>query len=276
MKKLLILSIVLAVLSIVACKKSGSSGNSGSNNSWLSSVSSWSPQTMIVDSFTYDSSHRLASFIQTAYDTSSGSPITNSWSAVFALPGGSSTPPQTYTNNLSGVTETHQLSYDGQGRIIKDTSLGSSGWVIYFSYPNGNIAITALYNGTIANSIVDTLFMSGGNIGSVHVYGPNNAGTADSLEGEVKYGFGSIGNPAYHATLTGSIGPLMYILAISGYGGNLDAISQNAINSMSGVGSGLPPGVTIDFTLTTDSQGRLSSQSASFGGFGGSISYRYY
>ena len=120
--------------------------------------------------------------MQFEYDTSTGTPnYAYTWSAIFSLPAGSSAPPSSYTNNLTGTTELHQLTYDAQGRIVKDSSLGSSGWVIYFSYPANEIAITALYDGTIANSIVDTLFLSNGNIGSAHTYGPNNAGTADSL-----------------------------------------------------------------------------------------------
>jgi YD repeat-containing protein len=277
MKNLLLLSFVLAALLIVSCKKGNSSGNSGSNSSYLSSVTVVTPQKVVIDSFAYDSSHRLASFIQTTFDTTSGSPVTGSWSAVFALSAGSSAPPQTYTNNLTGVTETHQLIYDGQGRIIKDTSLGGSGWVIYFSYPNSNINITALYDGTVANSIADTMTISNGNIGTAQYYAPNNFGTADSLEGVLKFGFSSISNPAYHATLTGSIGPLMQILAFSGFGGGLDAISQKAFNSEDVVLSdGVPPNTTIPFTLTTDSQGRLSTQSAGFGGVGITITYRYY
>jgi hypothetical protein len=229
-----------------------------------------------VDSFSYDSSHRVASYQQFEYDTSTGTPNSGNWSAIFSLPAGSSAPPSSYTNNLTGASELHQLTYDAQSRIIKDSSLGSSGWVIYFSYPSNEIAITALLDGTIGNSIVDTLFLSNGNIGSAHIYGPNNAGTADSLEESIKYGFSGTSNPAYHSAITSSVGPLLYILAISGYGGNYDAISQKAYNSISGVGDGLPSGVTINFTLSTDAQGRLSQQSVNFAGTEAIISYRYY
>jgi hypothetical protein len=275
MKKLPLYLTSLLLLFIYSCKKSNSSSNSSNSNSWLSSVTNYSAQESIVDSFSYDSAHRLASFTQFGYDTSGGSPISSSWSAIFSLPAGTAAP-TSYTNDLTGTPEMHQLSYDAQGRIIKDSSLGSSGWVIYFGYPNGNIAINAYYDGTVANSLLDTLFMSNGNIGSFHVYGPNNAGTADSLEGVIKYGFSGIANPAYHSTLTNSIGPLIYILEISGYGGTFDAISQKVLNSMSGQTDGLPIGVTISYKLTTDSQGRLSQQSASYGGSYATIVYRYY
>jgi hypothetical protein len=277
MKKSPLYLMAAALFLFTACKKSSSSHNNNSNsNAWLSSVTSWSSPTSIVDSFSYDSSHRVATYMQFEYDTSTGTPSAYTWSAVFSLPAGNSAPPASYTNNLTGTNELHQLYYDGQSRIIKDSSLGSSGWVIYFSYPSNEIAITALYDGTIANSIVDTLFLSGGNIGNVHIYAPNNAGTADSLEGTIKFGFSGISNPAYHSAITSSVGPLLYILAISGFGGNYDAISQNAFNSLSGVGDGLPSGVTFNYTLSTDAQGRLSQQSISVGGSESTISYRYY
>ena len=278
MRKLPLLFLTaLLLLFIYSCKKSSSSNNNNANsNAWLSSVTSWSSPTRIVDSFTYDSASRVASYMQFEYDTSTGTPGAYTWSAVFSLPAGSSAPPSSYTNNLTGTNELHQLTYDAQGRIVKDTSLGSSGWVIYFSYPANEIAITALYDGTIANSIVDTLFLSNGNIGNTHIYFPNNAGTADSLEGSVKYGFSSLSNPAYHSAITSSIGPLLYILAISGFGGNYDPVSQKVFNSLSGVGDGLPSGVTINYTLSTDAQGRLSEQSVNFGGSQGIIAYRYY
>jgi len=277
MRKLPLFLTALLVLFIYSCKKSNSSNNNNANsNSWLSSVTSWSSPTSVVDSFSYDSSHRVASYQQFEYDTSTGTPISGNWSAIFSLPAGSSAPPSSYTNNLTGVSELHQLYYDGQGRIVKDSSLGSSGWVIYFSYPANEIAITGFWDGTIANSIVDTLFLSNGNIGSAHIYGPNNAGTADSLEQSIKYGFSGTSNPAYHSAITSSVGPLLYILAISGYGGNYDAISQKAYNAISGVGDGLPSGVTINFTLSDDAQGRLSQQSVNFAGTEAIISYRYY
>jgi hypothetical protein len=277
MRKLPLFLTALLLFFTYSCKKSNSSNNNNSNsNSWLSSVTSWSSPTSVVDSFAYDSSHRIASYMQFEYDTSTGTPTSAGWSAVFSLPAGSSAPPSSYMNNLTGSNELHQLYYDAQGRIVKDSSLGSSGWVIYFSYPANEIAITALYDGTIANSIVDTLFLNGGNAGNVHIYGPNNAGTADSLEGSIKFGFSGLANPAYHSAITSSVGPLLYILAISGFGGNYDAISQKAFNSLSGVGDGLPSGVTFNYSLSTDAQGRLSRQSISVGGSASVITYKYY
>lgn len=264
------------LLLLSACKKHNSTNTTSNSNAYLSSLTSWSPGTAIVDSFSYDSSHRVASFMQFEFDTSGGYPVSANWSAVFSLPAGSSAPPSSYTNNLTGNSELHQLFYDGQGRIVKDSSTGYSGWIIYFSYPNNNVAITALLDGTIGNSLVDTLYLSGGNVGNVHVYGPNNAGTADSLEAVIKFGYSGIANPAYHSALASSIGPLIYILSFSGYGANIDPISEKAFNSLGGVGSGLPSNVTINYTLTTDSQGRLTQQSVNYAGAAGTLTYRYY
>ncbi|HTR29052.1 MAG TPA: hypothetical protein VMH27_07265 [Puia sp.] len=280
MRKLPLFPAVIGLLFFCSCKKSNSAhNNNGSGaNSWVSSITSYSPsdQESIVDSFAYDSAHRLASYQQFGYDTSGGYAYSASWSAIFSLPAGSTAPPATYTNDLTGTQELHQLSYDAQGRIIKDSSLGTSGWVIYFGYPNNNIAFNAYYDGTIANSLLDTLFMSNGNISSYHVYLPNNDLTADSLEGNVKAGYSGLANPCYHSVITSSIGPLIYALAISGYGGNFDAISQKALNSVSGLVDGLPFNTTVTYTQVTDSQGRLARESASLGGSSGIITYRYY
>lgn len=279
MPKLTLFLTITALLLVVSCKKSNSSHNSAGSaaNSWVSSITSYSPtdQESIVDSFTYDSTHRIASYQQLGYDTSGGIAYTGNWSAIFALPAGTA-PPATYTNDLTGVQEVHQLTYDAQGRILEDSSLGSSGWVIYFSYPNNNIAIDAYYDGTIANSLLDTLFMSNGNISGFHIYGPNNAGTADSLEGNLKLGFSGLANPCYHSAITSSVGPLIYILAISGYGGNFDAISQKALSSVSGMIDGLPGNTTVNYAQVTDGQGRLSRESASYGGGSSIITYRYF
>jgi hypothetical protein len=277
MKKLPLFFAALALFLFCACKKTNSSHNTHSNaNDWLSSVTNFSLVERVVDSFSYDSFHRIVSFQQFAYDTSGGYPSAGRWSAIFSLPADSSAPPSAYTNDITGTPESHLLSYDGQGRIVKDSSAGASGWIIYFSYPDDNIAITALYFGTVAYGFVDTLFMSGGNLAGYHIYKPNTAGTADSLEGVVKYGFSAVANPVYHPSIARSIGPLIYIFQVSGYGGIFDAVSENVLNSISGQIAGLPSGVAFPFDLVTDSQGRLTQQSADYGGGFARIVYRYY
>jgi hypothetical protein len=265
-------------LFVLSCKKSGSSNNVVTSSSdYLSSVTNSSPRTKLVDSFTYDNSHRLAGLAQYAYDTSSGSPVFNSWKVSFTLPADGSAPAAyTYSDN-QGNNDPHQLYYDGQGRISKDTSVSGSGFVIYFSYPGSDIAIKVLFDGTPLNNQIDTLFLNNGNVGSEHIYFPNNAGTADSLEGNLQFGYGTDPNPAYHSGQLANVSPLLHILQFDGYGSFMDPISQRALNSAAGAGDGLPVSTTVNYNQTNDSKGRLSQMTANVGGFGNStILFAYY
>jgi hypothetical protein len=277
MKKWSLLLCAFILFFVFACKKSGSPGNNPSSSSYLSSITSYSPQTRIVDSFTYDSTHRIARFAQYVYDSSQGSPSFYGFTVDFALPA-SGWQPSSYTYNsvpASGAPNLHQLSYDGQGRISKDTSVSGSHFVTYYSYANNNIASTVLFDGTRQNNQVDTLFMNNGNVGTEHVYYPNNNATADSLEGNLQFGYASTANPAYHAETTNSIGPLLFILNFDGYGNFADFISKNVLNKVSAA-AGLPPGASINYNLINDSKGRLSQMTAFFGGASETIIYKYY
>ena len=275
MKKWLPILLLPLIGSVVSCKKSGSSNNNHNNNAWLSSVVSRQPQTRVIDSFYYDSSHRITGFSQFQYDSSQGSPTFGAWSVRFAY-AGTASQPSSYLYVYGSAADIHALSYDAQGRITRDTSVSGTGYVARYSYPGGNLATTVLFDGTPMNNQIDTLFLSNGNIASLHIYYPNAAGTADSLEGAVNFGFTSLANPAYHANITNSIGPLLYILQLDGYGSSVDPISQQAFNSVGGIGSGLPPGVSLKYNQTTDSQGRLIELSSPLGPAAGSISFTYY
>jgi hypothetical protein len=276
MKKWLLILFLPFVLWVTSCKKSGSSNNTHNNNAWLSSVVSLQPQTRVIDSFYYDSSHRITGFSQFEFDSSQGYPSFGEWVAQFVYPAGTSFQPYSYAYFIGSFADIHALTYDAQGRISRDTSISGTGYVAHYSYPNGNIATTVLFDGTPANNQIDTLFLSNGNVATLRIYYPNAAGTADSLAGAVNFGFTSLANPAYHADLTNSIGPLLYILQLDGYGSSVDPISQHAFNSVGGTGSGLPPGVTLKYNQTTDSQGRLTELSSPLGPVAGSISFTYY
>lgn len=275
MKKWLLI-LLPSVIWAASCKKSGSSNNNHPNNSWLSAVVSLQPQTRVVDSFRYDSSHRITAFTQYQYDSSQGYPTFGEWAVQFAYPAGTNSQPSSYLYVTGVITDIHALTYDAQGRITRDTSVSGTGYVAHYSYPNGNIATTVLFDGTLKNNQIDTLFLSGGNVTMLRVYYPNAAGTADSLSGAANFGFTSLANPAYHADMTNSIGPLLYILQLDGFGSSVDPISQHAFNTVSGVGSGLPPGVSLKYNQTTDAQGRLIELSSPLGPVAGSISFTYY
>ncbi|HVS97520.1 MAG TPA: hypothetical protein VHE54_13595 [Puia sp.] len=277
MKKWLPILLIPGVFWAVSCKKGGSSNNGNPNNTaYLSSVVSIQPQTRVIDSFYYDSAHRLARFTQYEYDSSQGYPVAGAWSAYFAYPAGNGAAPSSYLYAAGSIADLHALAYDTQGRISKDTSLSGTGYVATYTYPGGNLATTVLFDGTRMNNQIDTLFLDGGNVTNLRIYYPNDAGTADSLEGNVNFGFTSLTNPAYHQAMTNAIGPLIYILQLDGFGSSVDPVSQHAFNSVSGVGSGLPPGISLKYNQKTDSQGRIIELSSSLGPVAGSITFTYY
>jgi hypothetical protein len=274
----LFLFLSLALL-IGSCKKSGSGSNKPSNSSYLSSVNIRSSQTQVIDSFTYDNAHRLTVFAQFKFDTTSGSPLADGLIATFAYTGNSQVADSyTFTQLSSGTnSDLHQLSYDGQNRIVKDTSLSGSGYVNYFSYSGNNIVSRLLFDGTAGNNQIDTVFLSNGNISSQHFYYPNNAGTADSLSGAPQYGYSSSLNPLYHSEIAGTTGPLLNLLAYDGYGGFNDFLSPDAVNKTWNLGNGLPAGTVFNFNLSADSKGRVALMTINATGIGSTtIAFNYY
>lgn len=278
MKKSTLSLLTAASLFIVSCHKNNGAGNSPtSNDNYLSSVVTWSGQQILVDSFSYDGSHRLARYGQYVYSAGSTTPD-QGWSATFALPGNDA-PPTAYTYTTldnPGAQDLHQLSYDGNGRIIKDTSLSGTGFVAYYTYPSNAIATTVYFDFDVRDHQVDTLFMSNGNISKEKVYYPNAAYTADSLEGSTQYSFSGVTNPAWHPAVANSIGPLLFILNIDDYGSPLDPLSKNAFSKVGIVDTGLPVGYGYTFNQQTDSKGRLVQLTPVGGAAGDKVVYNYY
>ena len=234
-------------------------GSASSGVSLLAAIHQYTAGYQVCDSFQYDSVHRVVGFLQSVYDSTKGSPLSSGFNTYFAYSGGSSLP-YAYTQAIDGFsfTDKHLLTYDSQGRIVKDTSLSGSGFVCHYAYPGDDIASTLLFNGSPGNNQIDTLFLTGGNILSGHVYYPNMEGSADSLSAVFQSGFAAYANPGYNPTVSPAIGPLLYLLAIDGYGGYSDYISKNAVSRISGSGQGLPPGTVIGITYTPDAQNRAA------------------
>jgi hypothetical protein len=183
MKKYPIYLCTIIVFFVISCKKSNSGGNTNeAATSYVSSVISTSSQQQIIDSFTYDSTHRLGSYMITIYDTTSGYPQFNSQVLKF-LYNGSNTYPSYYNAYDTALGNTngdyHLLSYDAQNRITKDTSLSGSGYVAYYSYPSNNLAATILWEGTLQDNLVDTLYMANGNMGTEIIYDAEIPGQPD-------------------------------------------------------------------------------------------------
>ncbi|HET6254358.1 MAG TPA: hypothetical protein VFE32_09800 [Puia sp.] len=253
---------------LYSCKKSNSGGGTPPTPYYLSSAVALSPQQRIVDSFHYDTLNRIDTFTQSIYDTTSGSPMFNTWMVQFAYQGADTRPSwyNYYDQPLGGYGDYHLLSYDTDDRIAKDTSLSGSGYVTYFSYPNNNIAATTFYEGTPDNNLIDTLYVGSGNIDREAVYFSDIPGQPDVQEANVHFTDASTANPAYHAAISNSIGPLLFNLTFNGNGDFVDFISKNAFNGAAG----------INYTLSTDSKGRLAKMAASVGGTSGTIVFTYY
>jgi hypothetical protein len=279
MKKYPLPLLILGLFLIFSCHKTNSGNNTTTSiSTYLSSVVSYSPQSRTVDSFSYDSLNRLGQFSQYIYDTTSGSPLYQTFTAHFTYQGNATIPTTyKYADTPAGnYGDLHLLSFDGQNRIAKDTSLSGSGFVTYYSYPNNNSAATVLFEGTLQDNQIDTLFLSNGNVSEERIYTSDIPGQPDDLDGDVHFGYASTANPTYHPAITNSIGPLLTILEIDGFGGNVDFLSKNVVDKLTGPAQGLPTGVSINYTLTNDSKGRLSQMSASFGGTTGTIVFNYY
>ena len=87
MKKYTLFSLILCVVAFSSCHKNNSSKNTDSGY-YLSSAVSVTAGTSIVDSFTYDSAHRITQFIQTKYDTTTGTPAMTVATTQFTLAAG--------------------------------------------------------------------------------------------------------------------------------------------------------------------------------------------
>jgi hypothetical protein len=276
--KTLPIYLALGLLFLNACKKSNSGNSTPPSPYYLSSVVAVSPQLHIVDSFYYDTLHRIDTFTQAIYDTTSGTPLFNTWTVQFLYQNANSYPSwyNFYDVPLGGYGDYHLLSYDGSNRITKDTSLSGSGFVTYFSYPSDNIAATTLFEGTADNNLMDTLYVHNGNVSQEVIYNSNIPGQPDELEGDVLYTDASTANPAYHAATSGSIGPLLFNLTFNNGADCVDFISKNALEQITGAETSSPAYVLIKYTLSTDGKGRLAKMTTGTGASAGTILFSYY
>ena len=282
MKKYPLFLCPIIVLLIISCKKSNSGGNSNeAATSYVSTAISTSPLQQIIDSFSYDSSHRLSSYTITVYDTTTSYPqYTQYHSQILKfIYNGSNTYPSYYNEYDTALGNTdgdyHLLSYDAQDRITKDTSLSGSGYVAYYSYPNNNLASTVLWEGTLQDNMMDTLYIANGNMGTEVVYDAQIPGQPDVQQGDINFSYASTANPCYHETIANSIGQLLFTASVNGSGDFVDFNSKDAYVGASGTQASGPI-VAFKYTLSNDSKGRLSHVTGSAAGATGTIVYNYY
>ncbi|HVW61654.1 MAG TPA: hypothetical protein VHC48_16490 [Puia sp.] len=251
----LALSLAAAVV-FSSCSHSGSSDGGGSpvNNSYLSSARTIAPDEIEVDSFAYDAQHRVATFAQYATNgTDSGS-----MTSVFNF-SGSNPLPDSYVYTLNdGTPELHTLTFDGQGRIIKDTSTGASHFVTYYTYPGNYIISRVFVAGDLSSeAYADTMVVTDGNWTGAKVWfwDPSEGQWAD--EEQVTYGHSAAANPGYKAEVANAVGPLLHVLSLYNFSGYADYVSKTIVTKVTGMLEDLPPGGAI-YTAHADASGRVT------------------
>jgi hypothetical protein len=262
---------------LYSCKKSNSGNNGSTPSYYLASVVNYGTQQKIVDSFYYDSLNRIDTFTQYIYDTTSGTPKFNTWTAQFIYDGTNTYPSyyNLYDPLLGNYGDYHLLSYDPDVRIIKDTSLSGSGYVVNYSYPGSNITYEIEFEGTAQDNLIDSFYLAKGNISSEASYLSNIPGQPDQLQYSVQNIYASIANPGYHEAMTNSIGPLLTTIEQNSDGGFIDFISKNALDHLSGI-ENVAQSVSLDYDLQTDNKGRLSQMTSSLGAGIYLLKYYYY
>ena len=244
----------LLALVVVSCNPGrGSNGGNPVNNSYLASVSIISGASTITDSFSYDDQHRVARFGCYASDGSNNA----SFTADFNFPAGAALP-DGYAFVMAGSSaDQHQLTFDGQGRITKDTSLSGSHFVTYYSYVGNLVINRILFDGTQSGAQIDTLTVTNGDLTAEKIWGEDQGSWSN--QGDLIYGHATAANPGYKAQVANAVGPLLYVLTVYNFGGYADFISKTVVNKISGTADGLPTG-GFNYSVGVDATGRVSSQ----------------
>jgi hypothetical protein len=269
----------LFLIILYSCKKSNPGGSTPPSPYYLSSAVASTTQRRIVDSFYYDTLHRVDTFTQTIYDTTSGTPVFNTWTIQFLYQDNNTQPSwyNYYDLPLGGFGDYHLLSYDANNRIAKDTSLSGSGEVTYYSYPNGNIATTILPEGTPENNFMDTMYISSGNISKEVLWISEIPGQPDAFAGDADFTYASYANPGYHAAFSNTIGPLLSGYTLSNDASIVDFTSKNAMQTENGTETFAPLNIPIlNYTLTPDNKGRVAEMTSGTGASGATIAFSYY
>jgi len=263
-----------------SCKKSNSGNNSPvAASSYVSSVVFYASLQKTVDSFYYDSTHLLDTFTQTTYDTSGTNYFYDSYTVRFIYQSPNTFPSYYYMYDVTkgNYGDYHLLSYDGQGRISKDTSLSGSGYVTYYSYPNNNIAAIDLPEGNVQDNTMDTFYITNENVSSYAIYASVIPNQPDIQQIYAQNIYTSVANPVYHTAITSTIGPLLNNIEYTNGVAFMDFLSKNAIDQVSGLNDNSSlPDFSFGYTQTLDNKGRLSKLTESPGSNAGNYVFSYY
>jgi hypothetical protein len=257
----------------------GTGSPNPANNSFLSSIGN----SQVVDSFKYDNSNRITS-IQ-LMDT--GNAMPGFGSIITFSYAGNAIAPASYTiSSTFNSPQLHLLFYDGQNRIIKDSTPTSDGSeaVTTWAYPNGNIVEVATSIFEVDTSqLIDTLFVNNGNISAAHSRSTSIAGQIITTQlDSIQFTYTTTVNPCFHQTFAATYGPLLNSLAfgypdfISAYGIRTATTTTNIKGSDVMTENGED---TQTYTWTTDNKGRaslLKVTNSDPGVAGFSVGFSYY
>jgi hypothetical protein len=257
----------LSLLSVVffSCTKT-SSPNLGPaiQDSLPNTFSLYLPQhrTKAVEIFGYEAQTQLATINAYSYDTSSGSPVIDSFSVSFTL-GTAGAPPSAYDEIYhfqgdppAGESEHHMLVYDTQNRVIMDSitvSTISSFTVQHYLYDNnGNTTVQWLFGdpqtpGSYVINQIDTMYVQNENI----LTDINYTVTDGTLNHLFTRNYSAHINPLYNSALANSLGCLMV------FNNLLDFRSKNLPTQYIDQEYGSPT-ITINYLWSVDATGSVT------------------
>jgi hypothetical protein len=247
-----------------------------SSPSFVASITQYGNLIRRIDSLKYDTSNNLTEIVHYDYDSTGSTPLLDTIYTVFSY-ATDSTPPTSYT--AAGIL--HQLTYDSLNRIITDSSKDGSGTNVSFSYSTNIIVYTHEVFIPSHSVIVDSLFLTNGNISKVLSYNPSSSGMGTLGEDYQYSGYG-YSNPLYHAVMTRSIGPLLHFMTYDyQYQASLaDALSQKMATVVHATGNELTEDPAyLTSAITTDARGRVIQSWPYLSGviaLKGRIVYTYY
>jgi hypothetical protein len=268
---ILLLGTILGLFSCSKNEPAKSNGNSGNfggqnNGSQVSSLALYSPSSknLIKYTFAYDANGSLSRLSYSSYDTIGGVAALDTGSYYFIIDPTSHLA-SSYTliwsrTNAGAASETHNLFFDDQKRLIKDTLVNDQGnpTSFYFNYSANGILSHGytMYAYDSINKIhgwgvsgIDSITLVNANIASQYEYAQSGAYWGMSYSYVVR-NYSAYPNPLYGLNQSSGLGALL-----RNYN-SLDCVSKSLpADGMSGWtadgNSRIVSGLATDGTITT-------------------------
>ncbi len=254
-------SILLLFISCLffSCKKDSPTNSNNSTVTQIAALRVYNAADHILglDSLIYNSNGNLVGYKSWTIDSTNGPVITDSASYSFTWTTGTAGPVSyTLTSLVNGrpavPMETHQLAYDNQNRIIKD-SLMSGGDSLrvaaHYGYIGNLITIDLFsYNGNYIEYEKDSLTLTGSNISKFSNHWDLSSTMFTNYE---QYTYGNSPNPLYNKDLANALGPLLFEVLRG------DFISTQLVTGINAADVSDGSTYTENYSWTLDSKGRV-------------------